>query len=766
MGRGISVRFKVLVLSALVLAAFLGAAELILMRIIAPRFMVVDQDRAGEHISMASAVLIRDLRDLDILATDWAEWDDTYAYVVSRSSAYETSNLVVSTFKGAHLDTIAITDPAGAVVWSGDYDSGTGQLLKPTTLLSDESLERLRAAMDWTDLEHDLLGLWNTPRGPLMIAARPILTSNGKGPARGLLIMGRLVSGTTLDEIGALLGSEVDAIPTTHPDLPAGARAAVAADSGIATKPGPVPGTITAYAAVTDVLGDPVMVLRSVVKNHATPIGHNALITGVTLIAVTGVVLIAAVLICLQCIILSPLSRLTNHIRQVTSSGNLTTTLRLNRNDELGRLAEVFGSMQQRIARLAYFDTLTGLPNRRLLEDRAEHLLRIASRAGQRAAFLFLDLDGFKAVNDNKGHAVGDSLLQAVGTVLTQIVRDSDTVGRLGGDEFVIVMHNPAERPQVGDLAERILKRFRQPFQTSAGPLFVGVSIGICQYPDDGQDFRTLLAKADSAMYQAKNAGGARSAFPNNDSPRQIADRTDRAHAFGSGIFSDQVRLMFQPQVDLRTGSQIRHEALVRWNHPDRDVVRAVEFIHLADSGTLLARLDAWALRAACDALVNPLGDGPAMTAVAVNVSPRHLIDGNLINLVHEVLTATGVPPSALVLEIAVGGMLIGRAEAIRTLEGLRAAGVAIAVDGFGFDRTALGDLQHLPVDIIKVHAGIIHAAPKQAASAAIVRAIVALGQDLSLEIVAEGVETEEQLAFIREAGCGTGQGDLLGPAS
>lgn len=522
-----------------------------------------------------------------------------------------------------------------------------------------------------------------------------------------------------------------------------------------------------AFAVLEDIFGPPLVALRAYVATHWEPTGRVAFFWGgVILAAGLGLALIAVVLAAARRMMLAPLRRLTEHIRQVTNSGDLIAAPPDMGRGELGRLAEAVNGLQQRIARLAYFDTLTGLPNRRLLKDRADQLLRIAHRSNQKAAILFLDLDGFKAINDGKGHATGDSLLQAVGAALKQMVRESDTVGRFAGDEFIVVMHNPAGRTQVEDLAGRMLGRFRRPFQTNAGPLFVGVSIGIALYPDDGAELQDLIGKADAAMYQAKGAGGDRSAFLNGDRHRRAADTVDMAQAFREAIFAEQLRLVYQPQVDLSTGSHVRHEALLRWTHPQRGLIRAEEFIHLADSGTMYARLDAWVLRAACEQLATGGATGPLVDVVAVNVSTRHLLDGDLVALVGKVLTDTNVSPRRLVLEIAGTTAVADKGNAIRTLERLRAMDVAVAIDGFGTARTALSDLQHVPADIIKIHRGIIRAAPQQTAAAAVTRAIITLGHEMGVEVVAEGVETETQLAFLLSSGVRVGQGHLLGVAT
>jgi len=755
----------------LVLAMGLIAAVVLSLSIVEPWLAAWERTHAAERVRSVVVALDRDLEAMDRRLAAWAARDDTVAYVDARDPG-EPSSLIVAAFQGLDLDALLVVDSTGVPLWSGEFDRIGERVRTTTSLLGGGRLERLWARMTQTGGQ-GVRGVIGTARGPLLVAVRPVPSSAGGGRPGGAIAAGRLLSADMLGDVAALQGLTITSFSAARPDLPAGARAALDAQgqdvgtrNGIVVVPGPTDATLRTFAVLDDLFGTPLMILRADVTKGVAPAGRQALWAGIAFVTGLGLALILVFMTSAQRMMLAPLRRLTEHLRQVTDSGDLTTGLPDMGRGELGRLTEAVNGLQQRIARLAYFDTLTGLPNRRLLKDRAEQLLRIAHRSNQKAAILFLDLDGFKAINDGKGHATGDSLLQAVGVALKQMVRESDTVGRFAGDEFIIVMHNPAGRTKVEDLAGRVLSRFRRPFQTNAGPLFVGVSIGIALYPDDGHDLQDLIGKADAAMYQAKGAGGDRSAFLNGDRQRRAADTVDMAQAFREAIFSEQLRLVYQPQVDLSTGSHVRHEALLRWTHPQRGLVRAEEFIHLADSGALYARLDAWVLRAACELVASGGLAGPLVDVVAVNVSTRHLADGDLVDLVRKVLGEYNVSPRRLVLEIGATETIAGQGNAIRALEALRAMGVAIAIDGFGTGRTALKDLQRVPTDIIKIHRGIIRAVPQEVAAAAITRAIVTLGREMGVEVVAEGVETDPQLAFLLSCGVRVGQGHLLGVAT
>ncbi|MBB4266799.1 putative bifunctional diguanylate cyclase/phosphodiesterase [Roseospira visakhapatnamensis] len=768
--RGVSVQIKAVLVSTVLLGVALGIVTLVLLLGVAPQVAALDRMRAADRLHQVVAALDREMVALDGLVADRA--------ARPRGGVDGAPQGLPSSLVAAGIAALAVADAEGARAWDGTGGPPVGVPIggaagDAPSWPGGDPLEALRALVAEGD-GAAVRGLIGTARGPMMVARWPLTAGEAGAASGGALAMGRWLSDVVGAATPARSGLTVTLRPAVGTDPPAGGPAASTARDGhggsgtdITVVPGPTPDTLRAVAVLDDVSGAPLALLRAEIPKQVTPIGWRALGIGLAVMAGASLLAILASLAVVRRMVLTPLVDLATHIRAVTSTGDLTDSLiETGRRDELGDLANAINGMRHRVVRLAYFDTLTGLPNRRLLEDRADQLLRIAHRSDQKVALLFLDLDGFKAVNDAKGHGAGDSLLQAVARGLKQMVRESDTVGRLGGDEFVVVMHNPAGRAQVEDLADRVLERFRQPFQTSVGKVFVGVSIGIALYPDDGTDLHGLLGKADAAMYQAKTAGGGRSAFLNGDQHRQAADSMDMTQAFREAIFADQLRLVYQPQVDLESGSQVRHEALIRWVHPQRGTIRAEEFIHLADSGTLFARLDAWVLRTACEALARGRGDGAALSVVAVNLSTRHLIGQDLVGLVRDALGRHDLSPRGLVLELSANSVDPSQDEAMRTLTDLRALGVGIAIDGFGAGRVALGDLRRVPATILKINRGLVRDAPRQDASVAIIRALVSLGHDLDMEVVADGVETEAQLAVVRACGCRVAQGYLLGVAS
>jgi len=767
-----SVRVKVFLVSALVLTALVGVATAVLLTVIRPSFRDLEHAHASDHANLIKGIITQDIKALDILVRDWSSWDDTYTYALDRNEDYETSNLVPETFTGAGINLLLIQDQSGRQIWTRGYDLEEGHFISlPAFESGADLIDRLTRL---TQIKRSgLQGLVQTGRGTMVISARPILTSQEEGPSRGVLMMGRLLTTTRLAHFEDIIGQPLTAWSATSPDLPAAARVAVAPRTRspvLVTQE--TADTTAVYVVLNDVFGDPTIVIGSHLERTIAAAGQAVVTSAALMIAVAGSVLIAVFLWSQQRLVLGPLKQLTQHIQTVTETSELTHTLDLSRRDELGTVANAFNQMQARIAQLAYFDTVTGLPNRRLFEDRADQILRIAHRSGLGASILFLDLDGFKAINDSHGHSTGDALLRAVALDLHDIVRDSDTIARFGGDEFVIVLHDLHEPGLELELANRILARFAQPFQVGSEALFTGASIGIARFPKDGDTVEALIAKADSAMYHAKREGGHRVMACDPSYQRDTEHMLNVDQTFRESLISDQLFLVFQPLVDLATGAVVGHEALVRWKHPERGVLTAESFIHLVDRGGLFATLDAWVLRAACAALSQSLASqdanshtriGATLERINVNICARHVETDGLLGIVSGILHETGVAADRLTLEISESIMISRPDAAARVLKGLRELGVRIAIDDFGTGYASLSALHHLPTDIIKIDRSFIAGVPHDPVAVAITHSTLMLAQTLGLSVIAEGIETVEQRDFLKAAGCPVGQGYLLG---
>jgi diguanylate cyclase (GGDEF)-like protein len=412
----------------------------------------------------------------------------------------------------------------------------------------------------------------------------------------------------------------------------------------------------------------------------------------------------------------------------------------------------------------ALHDALTGLPNQTLFEDRAATALARARRHGDRVAVAVLDLDRFKTVNDSLGHRAGDALLVQVADRLRTAVRSPDTVARMGGDEFTLLL--PELHPH-GEaiVAERLLAAFEAPFDVDGHQIRVSPSIGLAAYPDDGDTHDRLLRNADAAMYRAKENGRNTWATYASGMHERAYDRLTLEADLYRALERRELRLGFQPIARVADRGRVAVEALVRWSHPSFGVLGPSEFLPLAEEVGLAAELDAWVLRQACLELgrADAAGYGPGR--IAVNLSARSLAHPSLGRIVAEALAAGGVRAERLVVEVSEAVTAHPADGVLEALADLRATGVTVALDDFGRGHSPLADLGDLPLDQIKIDRSLLTGVRSAEDESPVLTAVVAMAHGLGLEVVAKGVETEEQLAYVARLGCDLAQGYLLGRA-
>jgi diguanylate cyclase (GGDEF)-like protein len=432
---------------------------------------------------------------------------------------------------------------------------------------------------------------------------------------------------------------------------------------------------------------------------------------------------------------------------------------------ECHRNRELMGQLQaanMHLEELAQYDPLTGLANRRLLLDRLTQAIAQARRTHTQLAVLFLDLDRFKAINDSLGHTWGDCLLTAFAARLKGCVRESDTVARLGGDEFTVLLMDLASPEEAAATAHRICEAMAQPFVLRDQPLFLTTSIGIALYPSDGEDGERLLMAADLAMYEAKeHRGEVQWYLPsmNERTAEQLALHSDLQQA----LPRHQFVLQYQPQVDVRTGALVGVEALLRWQHPTRGLIPPGNFIPLAEQSGMIVPIGQWVLRTALTQAKAWQVMGSPSLRIAVNLSCRQLEHSDLVNALASLLQETDVPPSCLELELTETLLANRTAHMVEVLHAISSLGVRLAIDDFGTGYSALNYLRMLPVHALKLDQSFVRALEADRNTRAIVRGIIRLAQDLGLEVIAEGVETETQVVLLRELGCVLMQGYWFG---
>ena len=430
-------------------------------------------------------------------------------------------------------------------------------------------------------------------------------------------------------------------------------------------------------------------------------------------------------------------------------------------NERLGAEIGDRREAEERAQHLADHDALTGLPNRRLLEDRLTQALALSQRNRKQTAVMFVDLDRFKAINDSLGHAVGDLVLKEVAQRLVKQLRIGDTVCRIGGDEFVVVLPEAKRSTDAANVAAKIIETLSQPVLAADRELIVTPSIGIAVFPEDGRDAEALIRNADAAMYHAKESGRANFQFftaqMNQMASRRLALENDLRRALHKG----ELLVHYQPMVELAGGAVVAHEALVRWQHPDKGMLPPAEFIALAEDTGLIAGIGEWVLREACR--WGTFIGAEHGVQVAVNLSSRQFNDPELIELVRRVLADSGLPPRLLMLEITETTAMHQTDVAASTLQKLKALGVSLAIDNFGTGYSSLASLRRFALDRLKIDRSFVAGLPADENAKALAGGIIGLARALGLQVVAVGVETAAQRDLLAALGCDLAQGTLTG---
>lgn len=417
---------------------------------------------------------------------------------------------------------------------------------------------------------------------------------------------------------------------------------------------------------------------------------------------------------------------------------------------------------QHELYKLAHHDILTGLPNRVLLEDRIQQAKAFSHRMNSPFAVLFLDLDRFKIINDTLGHSVGDELLRMVAIRLTRTLRETDTVARIGGDEFIILLTSVKDRNDVATLCDKILKSLVQSFTLRDHELFITTSLGACMYPDDGHDTEEVMKKADIAMYHAKSLGRNNIQFYNDDMDQNASRRFVISNSLRRGLEHNEFRVYYQPKVDVASGQIVAMEALARWEHPELGLLSPIEFIQLAEENGLIMQLGEWVLRESCLQNIRWQNEGIKGLRVAVNLSGYQLQHTALLSTIRKVLKETGMAADLLELEITESVIMQNPDFIVSVLSVISDLGIHISIDDFGTGYSSLAHLKRFSVNTLKIDKSFVRDVDFSSTDAAITTAIIAMGNSLKLNVIAEGVETQAQYDFLKENHCDQVQGFLF----
>ncbi len=415
--------------------------------------------------------------------------------------------------------------------------------------------------------------------------------------------------------------------------------------------------------------------------------------------------------------------------------------------------------MEETIKHQAHHDILTGLPNRLLFTEYLGHALSQASRDRHKVAVLYLDLDNFKDINDSLGHTAGDEVLQSVSRRLKSCLRESDTIARMGGDEYTVLMPNIQRENDIVTIARKIISELEMPFIVNNHTVYLSISIGISLYPFDGNEPDTLLKNADAALYNAKKVGKNNYQFYNPTMNRSAFERMKLVNRLRRAVGSGELVIHYQPQVSLSDGQVHCAEALVRWKHPHMGLLHPMQFLPLAEEAGLIRQIDEWVLRNACAQIKAWREAGCSPACIMVNLSPRYFQQPELADTISQILSETGLEPASLGIEITERTVMKDMDTAIPYIRKLADTGVRFCMDDFGTGYSSLQYLKKLPLQVLKIDKSFIRGLPADSDYKTIINAVINLASGLKLKVVAEGVENEDQLAFLQIIHCDEAQG-------
>jgi len=800
-------------------------------------FARIEEQDVAENVERAVNLIGDEANSLNIICGDYAAWDDAYRYVRDGNRAFEKSNLTAPTLSKLRLNLVMYLNSAGDVVFGKAFDLENGRFLPVPAGLS-RHISPASLLLSHTTPESMIKGVISLPEGLMIIASRPVLTSEYKGPARGTLIVGRYLNTAEVSRLAKMARLSLSILPSGMKSsvVKAGAKLSEATPRAVTANGFR---NIDGYALVKDVYGKDAFIVK--VAGQRTIYRRGMRAVGYFLLCFFGLLLGFAVIVRFLLIKLAmsqrqgeELEQRYNRVIEGASEGIIIT----NRDDGmviesngaiqnyLGYTSEelvglylgqlVFGDaattdtlmerllQQKREYRLrrkdgsaldatlsaalipyggkealcvmvkditerkqfeetlffqANHDLLTGIPNRYLLLDRLEQALAAARREGHIVAVLLLDLDNFKIINDTYGHAVGDQLLKSVANRLKSIVRSGDTIARLGGDEFVIVLTRIDKIENVVLVAEHLLSHFSTPFVVDDNEFFVSPSIGLALYPNDDDSAAALITKADTAMYNVKDKGRAGFQFFTTEMNTRVVDRMELEVGLRRALERGEFVIHYQPKVELVSRRIQGMEALLRWNHPERGVIPPSTFIPLAEESGLIIMIGEWVLRTVCEQHKIWQAEGLPSMKMAVNISARQFKQQDLVERIGAILAETGLDAGFLELELTESYLMNNVDEAIAKLHALKGMGLGLSLDDFGTGYSSLGYLKQFPIDVVKIDKSFVDDILVNPDDATIVRTIILMAHNLNMAVVAEGVETEEQLHFLAAHNCEMIQG-------
>lgn len=786
-----SIRTRFIGIMAVMLILTTGMVYLILHTVMQDKINILEDKYIIENVERTKKEIFKEIEVLDTIVMDWAVWDNSYQFMIDKNPEYIKANLSEDTLNNLKINIMLFIDNKGNLVHGEGYD-----LQKKESVPIDEALLKYikdHSLLQNNDVKYRKSGIVTlNGKDLILLSICPILTSAGEGPINGYIVLGANFTEKKIADIGEELSSEIKL--TFLKDFEYDQKIFDLKDDKIQID-AVSDQKIIGRAFLDDIDGKHLLLLSIEKNRDINNIGEAGI--KATLWLLLGLFFLFAIIITviLDRGILLRFQELSNDIRKIGEGKDLSVRLkRQNIDDELTDVSNEINGMlgalersqlflsksesalkksieklqdevlehqktQEQIKYIAYHDTLTGLPNRNLLNELLVHSITLAERNNKCMAVLFLDIDGFKMINDSKGHGMGDQILQEVAERLLKTLRESDVIARHGGDEFIVIIEELDNCSGVELIANKIVNCFQEPFHLENQDYFLTTSVGVAVYPADGQTPDMLIKNADIAMYKAKENGKNQYLFC-TPVMKDVANETmELSTNLYRAIEKNELELYYQPQLSCHNNQIMGVEALIRWRHPVMGLISPAKFIPIAEKTGLILPIGEWVLRTACQQNKKWQEQGLPKIRMGVNLSLRQFHNNDLLNLVESVLKETKLAPQYLELEITETIAMKEKSYIINTLNAFRQIGVSIAIDDFGTEYSSLSYLKHLPVDRLKVAMQFIRGIGIDHKDEALAKGIIVLAKSIGMNVIAEGVETKEQLEFLKNHNCDEIQG-------
>lgn len=786
-----SIRTRFIGIMAVMLILTTGMVYLILHTVMQDKINILEDKYIIENVERTKKEIFKEIEVLDTIVMDWAVWDNSYQFMIDKNPEYIKANLSEDTLNNLKINIMLFIDNKGNLVHGEGYD-----LQKKESVPIDEALLKYikdHSLLQNNDVKYRKSGIVTlNGKDLILLSICPILTSAGEGPINGYIVLGANFTEKKIADIGEELSSEIKL--TFLKDFEYDRKFFDLKDDKIQID-AVSDQKIIGRAFLDDIDGKHLLLLSIEKNRDINNIGEAGI--KATLWLLLGLFFLFAIIITviLDRGILLRFQELSNDIRKIGEGKDLSVRLkRQNIDDELTDVSNEINGMlgalersqlflsksesalkkaieklqdevlehqktQEQIKYIAYHDTLTGLPNRNLLNELLVHSITLAERNNKCMAVLFLDIDGFKMINDSKGHGMGDQILQEVAERLLKTLRKSDVIARHGGDEFIVIIEELDNCSGVELIANKIINCFQEPFHLENQDYFLTTSVGVAVYPADGQTPDMLIKNADIAMYKAKENGKNQYLFCTPVMKDVANEMMELSTNLYRAIEKNELELYYQPQLSCHNNQIMGVEALIRWRHPVMGLISPAKFIPIAEKTGLILPIGEWVLRTACQQNKKWQEQGLPKIRMGVNLSLRQFHNNDLLNLVESVLKETKLAPQYLELEITETIAMKEKSYIINTLNAFRQIGVSIAIDDFGTEYSSLSYLKHLPVDRLKVAMQFIRGIGIDHKDEALAKGIIVLAKSIGMNVIAEGVETKEQLEFLKNHNCDEIQG-------